>query len=70
VRRRSVQSVISPWVGKAEVGEHLSVCQRTVDRWASEGIIPPGKKMGANGVLRWRLADIDAWMEKGGIARG
>jgi predicted DNA-binding transcriptional regulator AlpA len=71
VRRRSVQSVISSWVSKAEVGEHLSVCQRTVDRWANDGIIPPGVKMGANGVLRWKLAEIDEWLaKKGGVARG
>jgi predicted DNA-binding transcriptional regulator AlpA len=66
MRRNVAPSVISPWVGKREAADHLGICERTLDRWAATGLIPAGRKMGANGVLRWRLADIDAWMQREG----
>jgi excisionase family DNA binding protein len=51
------------WVGVDEVAAHLGVAKDSVYRWAeSRGL--PARRVGR--LLRFRLSDVDAWVEGGG----
>ncbi|MBL9162244.1 MAG: helix-turn-helix domain-containing protein [Planctomycetaceae bacterium] len=43
-----------------DVATILSVSTRTVRRLTSSGVLPQPVRFGRN--VRWRLADIDAWI--------
>lgn len=45
-----------------DVARRLSVGDKTLRRWRSEGRLPKALEVG--GVLRWRAEDIDAWIEE------
>ncbi len=44
-----------------EVAQYLRVPVSTVHRWRSLGEAPKAARVGKH--LRWRRADIDAWLE-------
>lgn len=45
----------------------LKIAPRTARNWISAGIVPPPIKVGPGRrkLLRWRRAEIEAWIEKG-----
>ncbi|MBW7866588.1 MAG: helix-turn-helix domain-containing protein [Candidatus Hydrogenedentes bacterium] len=49
----------------AEVAETLGVGQRSVFRWRDMGSICPPVKVAGSAALRWRRADIEAWVAAG-----
>lgn len=46
----------------SELAEYLKVSTYTVRVWRKKGIGPTASLV--NGRLRWRLADVDAWVER------
>jgi excisionase family DNA binding protein len=48
------------WVNKATVAAHLSVSQRTVERYMRRGL--PYVKLYDGGAVRFRIAAVDAWL--------
>lgn len=51
------------WVNIGEVAAHLSVGKDTIYRWIdTKGF--PGRKAGR--LLRFRLSEVDEWVESGG----
>jgi predicted DNA-binding transcriptional regulator AlpA len=44
-----------------QLAERFQVSIRTIFGWLKAGILPAPLRIG--GVLRWRLADIEAWEE-------
>ena len=52
------------WVGIAEVAAHLQVTKDSVYRWVdSKGL--PAHRVGR--LLRFKLSQVDAWVESDGI---
>lgn len=51
------------WVGVDDVAAHLGVAKDSVYRWI-EGRGLPARKVGR--LLRFKLSEIDAWVEAGG----
>jgi excisionase family DNA binding protein len=47
-----------------DLAEMLRVSTRTLRTWRHEGELPPAITIG--GALRWRRADVDAWLAKKG----
>jgi len=47
-----------------DVADLLRVDTKTVRRWRSEGKLPAAIEIGGS-IVRWRAADIDAWLEAG-----
>ncbi|MEV4270587.1 MULTISPECIES: helix-turn-helix transcriptional regulator [Micromonospora] len=45
----------------AEVAEYLGVSPQTLYNWRHKGIGPKSRKVG--GLVKYRLADVDAWLE-------
>lgn len=45
-----------------EVAAYLSVPVRTLYAWRCRGEGPPGRRVGKH--LRYRRADVDAWLER------
>jgi predicted DNA-binding transcriptional regulator AlpA len=44
----------------------LSVAKNTLARWLRQGLLPPPVRLaGRNNKPRWRVADIDLWLELG-----
>jgi predicted DNA-binding transcriptional regulator AlpA len=60
--RSAAISPISRCVGKKQIAEALGVSLRTIDNMLSAGTLPKGGKIG--GVRRWRLVDIESFIEK------
>lgn len=51
------------WVGVHDVAAHLDVGKDSIYRWVeSRGL--PARKVGR--LLRFRLSEVDAWVEAGG----
>jgi excisionase family DNA binding protein len=46
---------------KRELAEALHVSVRTVERWRARGTGPPAVRL-PGGQLRWRWADVQAWL--------
>lgn len=58
------------WLSDRDLALRYGVSRVTIWRWAREGVIPTGKKIGPN-VTRWSAAEIeahDAEMANGGEA--
>jgi excisionase family DNA binding protein len=53
-----------PWVGCGQVASHLDVSVKTVRRLKEAGL--PYSKVG--GQLRFRLSEVDAWIDRAGVA--
>ncbi len=49
-----------PLLTTAEVSTYLQVPVATIHQWRHRGEGPPAYKVGRH--LRWRLADVDAWL--------
>jgi prophage regulatory protein len=47
------------WLSDKDLADRYGVCRITIWRWAKNGVIPPGKKIGPN-TTRWSAAEIDA----------
>jgi len=55
------------WVGVDEVATHLHVAKDSVYRWVeSRGL--PAHRVGR--LLRFKLSDVDAWVQAGGGQEG
>ena len=52
-----------PWVDKRTVAEHCGVCTRTITNWMARGM--PYSRRFENSPARFRLSDVDRWMEGG-----
>lgn len=60
-------SVDERWVGVGEVATHLHVAKDSVYRWIeSRGL--PAHRVGR--LLRFKLSDVDAWVQAGGGREG
>ena len=44
-----------------EVAEYLGVAPQTLYNWRHKGTGPKSRKVG--GLVKYRLADVDAWLE-------
>jgi excisionase family DNA binding protein len=64
-RARRVARANEPWVGKPEIAAHLGVSLRTVERWMAERGLPFRKRF-EHGVVRFRVSEVDEWMEGNG----
>ncbi len=51
-----------PWKSKREVAAHFSVHPGTIDRWMKKGL--PYEKRFEGGVVRFVIADCDAWFRR------
>lgn len=52
------------YLTKSELGKFFSISARTIDRWLANGC--PKIRIGGNGIgksARFRLADVEAWLE-------
>lgn len=56
-----------PWATLAEVAAHLQVAEETIHRWI-RGKGMPAHRAGRN--WRFKLSQVDAWMQSGGAAPG
>ena len=50
------------WLTVAELCEELKISRHTLDKWRRDGRAPMAKKL-PNGQLRFRRADVEAWIE-------
>ncbi|SEG44261.1 DNA binding domain-containing protein, excisionase family [Thermomonospora echinospora] len=48
------------WATTDQAAQHLGVARQTLANWRSQGRGPTWSKRG--GVVRYRWADLDAWM--------
>ena len=55
---------------KAQVARVLKVGTWTIDRWIKNGQFPRPLYLTPGSPARWRLTDIDAWLETRKRARG
>ena len=55
---------------RKELAEYLKVSPNTINRWKIEGKYPDLPEIKIGRILRYRLSEIDAWMEKHKIATG
>lgn len=60
-------SVIPELLTAPQAAELLSIGQRTIARWSAEGRAPSPLKLtpGRRGALRYRRADLMAWIDAG-----
>jgi len=59
------------WLSDRDLALRYGVTRITIWRWAKNGVIPPGKKIGPN-TTRWSTAEIesrDAEKMNGGVTR-
>ncbi len=56
-----------PLLTTAEVSNYLHVPVATIHQWRHRGEGPPAYKVGRH--LRWRLADVYAWLASTGTTR-
>ena len=52
----------------AQTAARYNVTKPTIIRWSGQGVMPHAHKVGGT-VLRWRVADLVAWEERGFPAR-
>ena len=57
---------LEPWWTKAQVARHLRVSERTVERWARDGM--PCLRAGRGRTVRYRASEVEAWLARGGAA--
>lgn len=50
----------TPLLDLPGLGRYLGVAPTTLRNWRSAGTAPPALKLG--GAVRWRVADVDAWL--------
>lgn len=46
-----------------EVAAECGVCERTIQRWAAQGVTPPTYKVG--GRNRFKRSDVEKWTDSG-----
>lgn len=51
------------WLPTAAAAAHISANPETLNRWAREGRIPCAR-IGSGSHRRFRLSDLDAWLQK------
>lgn len=51
-------------MSKPSVLEALDVSEGTLKRWITAGKFPRPIRLQADGVLRWRLSDVEAFVDK------
>ncbi len=61
-------SQFEPWVDKRTVARHIGCSVRTVENYMKLGM--PYVKRFANGPVRFRLSEVDAWMRGRGSGQG
>ena len=49
-----------PWVTKLQLARHLQVSEKTVERWAAEGMPCLRRKR----LLRFRISECEGWLEE------
>jgi hypothetical protein len=57
-----------PWQDISTLCANICVCERTVDAWVQQGILPPPRMRG--GKRMWKWAEVDACLsgpEDGGV---
>ena len=47
-----------------DLAQQLQVTTRSIIRWRNNGTLPPAVQIGPR-LVRWRQADISAWIEGG-----
>jgi len=65
--RSDAPSLVPALLTAPQAAELLSVGQRTLARWSAEGRAPAPLKLtpGRRGALRYRRADLEAWVSSG-----
>ncbi len=64
----TVPKLADPLLTTEQVAHYLQVPVATLHQWRHRGEGPPAYKVGRH--LRWRLADVDAWLAStGSVAR-
>jgi len=56
-----------PWFTLSETATHLQVAEDTVLRWITKKGLPAHR---AGRVWRFKLSQVDAWMQSGGASPG
>jgi predicted DNA-binding transcriptional regulator AlpA len=56
-------------IRKVEVARMLGCSVYTVDRWVKEGNFPKPIFVSDRAPARWRLRDVEAWLEKARVRR-
>tara|TARA_B100001123_G_scaffold142392_1_gene165414 strand:+ start:266 stop:493 length:228 start_codon:yes stop_codon:yes gene_type:complete len=51
-------------IDSAELAKFLGVSQQTVKRWACNGVMPKGRRVGPR-LMKWNRAEIEAWIDGG-----
>jgi len=57
-----------PLFGIRELAAHLGIPVTTVRYWQRKGLGPPALRLGK--YLKWRPADVDAWLETKKATKG
>lgn len=52
-----------PWQDMATLCAHICASPNTVDRWVTDGLLPPPRKRG--GKLMWKWSEVDEYMSRG-----
>lgn len=55
---------IPPWMDCATLCAHICVVESTVEKWVSEGILPPPRTKG--GKRMWKWSEVDEMLTAGG----
>lgn len=55
-------STPAPLLDLPALGRYLDVAPSTLRGWRVAGLLPPALRIGG-GSLRWRVADVDRWLE-------
>ena len=54
-----------PLVTSEQVAAYLMVTRQTVQRWTRSGVDPlPVRKCGHRGFRRYRMSEVEAWLER------
>ena len=53
----------SPYQTRHQLEKLFKVSSATIYRWIKEGNFPKNVKLGPN-MVRWKVSDIEAWMEE------
>lgn len=52
-----------PYQGAATLAANLDICERTVDAWVKQGILPPPRVRG--GKRLWKWSEVENYLENG-----
>ena len=55
--------LIPPWQDMATLCKHISCSPGTVEKWVSEGILPPPRKRGGESLWKW--SEVDDYLTHG-----